>query len=57
MELTLEKNKVIEIKPFIKGWLQGQDPWGRPVDILMLPDKSLLITDDQNGVIYRVFND
>jgi hypothetical protein len=40
--------------PFITGWLSGQSNWGRPNDVLMAPDGSLLISDDQAGAIYRV---
>jgi glucose/arabinose dehydrogenase len=39
---------------FASGWLQGQDAWGRPNDILQLEDGSLLVADDQAGVIYRI---
>lgn len=39
---------------FIDGWLQQGEAWGRPVDTLPLPDGSLLISDDYQGVIYRV---
>jgi glucose/arabinose dehydrogenase len=39
---------------FASGWLQGQENWGRPSDVLQMPDGSLLISDDQAGVIYRV---
>ena len=40
---------------FIHGWLgSGGRAWGRPVDIAELPDGSLLISDDEAGVIYRV---
>jgi glucose/arabinose dehydrogenase len=40
---------------FIDGWLGSDgDAWGRPVDIAELPDGSLLISDDEAGVIYRV---
>ena len=28
--------------------------WGRPVDVLQQPDGSLLVSDEQNGAIYRV---
>lgn len=31
--------------------------WGRPVDVLVLPDGSLLLSDDLNGVIYRIYYD
>ncbi len=39
---------------FAEGWLQGEDAWGRPVDLLELPDGSLLVSDDKAGVIYRI---
>jgi glucose/arabinose dehydrogenase len=39
---------------FASGWLQGQDNWGRPNDVLQMPDGSLLVSDDQAGVIYRI---
>jgi len=39
---------------FIDGWLQNGEAWGRPTDVLQLPDGSLLVTDDYNGVIYRI---
>jgi glucose/arabinose dehydrogenase len=39
---------------FASGWLQGQQNWGRPVDVLQMPDGALLVADDQAGVIYRV---
>ncbi len=42
-------------KPFITGWLQGEeDIRGRPVSIIQLNDGSLLISDDHSGKIYRV---
>jgi glucose/arabinose dehydrogenase len=40
---------------FAEGWLQpGESVWGRPADVLPLPDGSLLISDDTAGAIYRV---
>lgn len=39
---------------FIDGFLQGQRSWGRPVDFLVMPDGAMLLSDDQNGVIYRI---
>lgn len=41
---------------FASGWL-GADKltrWGRPVDVLLLPDGSMLVSDDMAGVIYRI---
>ncbi|MFA6053551.1 MAG: PQQ-dependent sugar dehydrogenase [Methylobacter sp.] len=40
---------------FISGWLtQDGEVLGRPVDILEMPDGSLLVSDDKLGVIYKV---
>ena len=43
-------------EPFITGWLdtESQRNWGRPNDVLVAPDGSLLISDDQYGAVYRV---
>ncbi len=49
-----QQGNVISYEPFITGWLQGQKNWGRPVDVLIMPDGALLISDDQGGRIYRV---
>lgn len=42
---------------FASGWLDEdkQKAWGRPVDILILKDGSMLVSDDQAGVIYRIY--
>ena len=36
-------------EPFAEGWLQGEQAWGRPADVLVAPDGSLLVTDDYAG--------
>jgi len=45
-------------EPFLHGFLQAEggreSVWGRPADVLPLPDGSLLVSDDQAGAIYRV---
>jgi len=45
---------IAEYTPFVEGWLEGQVNWGRPVDVLIMPDGSVLISDDLAGVIYKV---
>jgi glucose/arabinose dehydrogenase len=55
MMVTLDGNKAIKYEPFAEGWLQGNnDVLGRPVDVELMKDGSLLISDDKNGAIYRV---
>lgn len=55
VQLTLEGNRVINMKPFITGFLQpAEEVLGRPVAMLELADGSMLISDDYNGAIYRV---
>jgi glucose/arabinose dehydrogenase len=39
---------------FAEGWLHGKEAWGRPVDLLVMPDGALLVSDDSAGVIYRI---
>ena len=50
----LEGNKVTSYEVFAEGWLQGDDAWGRPVDLHVAPDGSLLVSDDRAGAIYRI---
>lgn len=41
---------------FAEGWLDkaADKAWGRPVDVLVMPDGALLVSDDMAGVIYRI---
>ena len=52
--VRLNGNEAISYEPFAEGWLQGESNWGRPVDVLVMPDGSLLVSDDQAGLIYRI---
>ena len=53
VRLDAESNaKTYEV--FADGWLQGQNEWGRPVDLLVAPDGSLLVSDDSASAIYRI---
>jgi len=43
---------------FAEGWLGSDNQsWGRPVDVLVMPDGSLLVSDDTAHVIYRISYD
>jgi glucose/arabinose dehydrogenase len=52
--VRLRGDEVISYEPFAQGWLEGRDAWGRPVDILEMPDGALLVSDDRAGMIYRI---
>jgi glucose/arabinose dehydrogenase len=58
-------HKMITLEPFVDGFLKGVrgtpsagratgDASARPADVLVMPDGSLLISDDQGGRIFRV---
>jgi glucose/arabinose dehydrogenase len=52
--VRLDNNRAVSYEPFAEGWLRDGRAWGRPVDVLVMPDGSLLVSDDQAGVIYRI---
>jgi glucose/arabinose dehydrogenase len=52
--VIVEGGKVMRQEVFAEGWLQGQSAWGRPADIEIMADGSLLVADDQAGAIYRI---
>ena len=53
-----EKGGVAKMEPFLEGFLTDAkaDPpmWGRPVDVMVMRDGAMLVSDDYNGIIYRV---
>ena len=52
--VRLQDNRAVGYEPFATGWLQGESAWGRPVDVLVDRDGSLLVSDDYAGAIYRI---
>lgn len=50
----IENNSVTGTEVFADGWLQGVQAWGRPVDVQVMPDGALLVSDDKAGAIYRI---
>jgi glucose/arabinose dehydrogenase len=52
--VRLENGQAISYEPFATGWLHGTNVWGRPADVLVMPDGSLLVSDDLAGAIYRI---
>ncbi|MBI4831473.1 MAG: sorbosone dehydrogenase family protein [Candidatus Lindowbacteria bacterium] len=54
MLARIEGNKPVGYEVFAEGWLQGGVSWGRLVDVLVMPDGALLVSDDKADVIYRI---
>src|SRR6266540_4270274 len=52
--VRLAGGRPVSYEPFAKGWLRGGSAWGRPVDLLVMPDGALLVSDDRAGVVYRI---
>lgn len=53
--VRLEGNKAVSYEVFAKGWLNADgNAWGRPVDVLVMPDGALLVSDDRANAIYRI---
>jgi glucose/arabinose dehydrogenase len=52
--VTLNGNRAERYEVFAEGWLQGETAWGRPVDVMVMPDGALLVSDDRAGAIYRI---
>jgi glucose/arabinose dehydrogenase len=47
-------NTPVSYEVFAEGWLRNGAPWGRPVDVLVMPDGALLVSDDLAGAVYRI---
>jgi glucose/arabinose dehydrogenase len=64
MVVKLDGNRAVSYEPLVEGWLRGirrskgemaiGDAFGRPADVLVMPDGALLVSDDEGGVVYRV---
>jgi glucose/arabinose dehydrogenase len=56
--VKVENNSIaVSYETFASGWMDDatQKVWGRPVDVLVLADGSMLVSDDQANVIYRIW--
>ncbi|MEO7218423.1 MAG: PQQ-dependent sugar dehydrogenase [Gemmatimonadaceae bacterium] len=55
VRVRIQDNKPVGIEDFVTGWQGSNDNrWGRPVDIAVLHDGSLAISDDASGEIIRI---
>jgi len=54
MMVTLRPGDVPKYETFAEGWLENNQPWGRPNYTLQMKDGSILLSDDYAGAIYRI---
>ena len=48
VQVKIDGDKVVSYEPFLTGWLKADGKvTGRPVDLQLLPDGSMLVSDDQ----------
>jgi glucose/arabinose dehydrogenase len=52
--VKVEGTRAVSYETFADGWLRGNTASGRPADVLVMPDGSLLVSDDKGGRIYRI---
>lgn len=52
--VKLEGDQAVSYQPFASGFNRGNEVYGRPVDLLVLNDGSMLVSDDTAGAIYRI---
>jgi glucose/arabinose dehydrogenase len=52
--VRVENNEPVKWEPFAEGWLQNGRARGRPVDVQVMPDGALLVSDDTANAIYRI---
>jgi len=51
VRVRLANGRPTAVQDFVTGWqLADGSRWGRPVGLLVLPDGSLLVSDDEEGV-------
>lgn len=55
VRVHVQNDKPVRAEDFITGWQDTSGSrWGRPVDVLVAGDGSVLVSDDSGGNIYRV---
>jgi len=54
--VQIENGEVVNSEIFADGWLNKEENkgWGKPVDIMEMPDGSILVSDDVAHCIYRI---
>lgn len=55
MYVTFENGAPTAVTDFATGWQDANgDRWGRPAGVIVAPDGSLIVSDDEAGLLYRI---
>ena len=55
VRVRIRDGKPVSYEDFIAGWQDANGKrWGRPVDVVVLRDGSVLVSDDGGGAVWRV---
>jgi glucose/arabinose dehydrogenase len=53
--IDFEDGVPVAARDFTTGWQDGSgDRWGRPAGVVVAPDGSLIVSDDDAGLLYRI---
>jgi glucose/arabinose dehydrogenase len=54
VRVRFKNGQPVAHEDLLRGFIIGNDAWGRPAGLLVLPDGSLLVSDDFGGRIFRI---
>jgi glucose/arabinose dehydrogenase len=54
MAIAVKGDRAVRQWPLVDGFQKNQKAWGRPADVMVMPDGSVLISDDLAGAVYRL---
>jgi glucose/arabinose dehydrogenase len=53
--IDFEDGHPIGARDFVSGWQDASgERWGRPAGVIVAPDGSIIVSDDTNGLLYRI---
>jgi glucose/arabinose dehydrogenase len=54
MSVRLDGGRAVDQQPLIDRFQRNEEAFGRPADVLVMPDGALLVSDDLRGAVYRL---
>ncbi len=55
LRIDFEDGAPVAASDFATGWQnEAGERWGRPAGVVLAPDGSLIVSDDSNGMVYRI---